>query len=217
MNPVIQNLQINSFRGLKGLNLSDLGWVNILVGKNNSGKTTILEAISIACNPLDPFQWIGTSERRINIGRTANLGRTVTASRPSLESIKWLFPQENSNSEDRKIEINTTGDTDISVEAIITEVYGTSSDKNDNDEDSSAESDYAKSGIYLEIFSTAPFNGQINISEDRRDYSKTRTIENFQFWEDERFIQLQRSRDRVLFNHAIVYPSYSSSDVVLAF
>jgi predicted ATP-dependent endonuclease of OLD family len=82
MNPVIQNLQINSFRGLKRLNLSDLGWVNILVGKNNSGKTTILEAISIACNPLDPFQWIGTSERRLNIGRT------TTVLRPSLESIK---------------------------------------------------------------------------------------------------------------------------------
>ena len=224
MNPVIQNLQINSFRGLKGLNLSDLGWVNILVGKNNSGKTTILEAISIACNPLDPFQWIGTSERRMNIGRTANIGRTVTAPRPSLESIKWLFPQENSSSEDRKdqrkIEINTTGDTDISVEAIITEVYGIGSNKNDNsndEEDLSPESDYAKSGIYLDVFSTAPFNGQINIFEDRRDDSKTRTIENFQFWEDERIIQPHRSRDRVLFNHAIVYPSYSSSDVVLAF
>ena len=222
MNPVIQNLQINSFRGLKGLNLSELGWVNILVGKNNSGKTTILEAISIACNPLDPFQWIGTSERRMNIGRTANIARTVTASRPSLESIKWLFPQENSNSEDReyqrKIEINTTGDTDISVEAIITEIYGTGSDKNDNDdEDLSAESDYAKYGIDLDIFSTSPFDGQINIFEDQRDYSKTQTTENFQFWENERFIQPHRSQDRVLFNHAIVYPSYSSSDVVLAF
>jgi predicted ATP-dependent endonuclease of OLD family len=213
MNPVIQNLQINSFRGLTGLNLADLGWVNILVGKNNSGKTTILEAISIACNPLDPFQWIGTSERRLNIGRTP------MALRPSLESIKWLFPQEDSNLEDRKIEINTTGDNDISVEAIITEVYGTGSSKSDNtdDEDLSAESDYAKSGIYLDIFSTPPFNGQINIFEDRGDSSKTRTTEKFQFWEDERFVQPQISRDRVLFNHAIVYPSYSSSDVVLAF
>jgi AAA15 family ATPase/GTPase len=217
MNPVIQNLQINSFRGLKGLNLSDLGWVNILVGKNNSGKTTILEAISIACNPLDPFQWIGTSERRLNIGRTP------TALRPSLESIKWLFPQENSNSEERKyqrkIEINTTGDKDISVEAIITEIYGTGSDKSDNtdDEDLSVEAEYAKSGIDLDVFSTAPFDGQINIFDYRVDSSRTRTIENFQFWEDERFVQPQRSRDRALFNHAIVYPAYSSSDVVLAF
>jgi AAA15 family ATPase/GTPase len=217
MNPVIQNLQINSFRGLKGLNLSDLGWVNILVGKNNSGKTTILEAISIACNPLDPFQWIGTSERRLNIGRTA------TTLRPSLESIKWLFPQENSNLEDRKyqrkIEINTNGDADISVEAIITEIHGTGADKSDNtdDEDLSAESDYVKSGIYLDVFSTAPFNDQLNLFDDQKDSSETRTIANFQFWEDERFVQPQISRDRVLFNHAIVYPSYSSSDVLIAF
>jgi AAA15 family ATPase/GTPase len=217
MNPVIQNLQINSFRGLKGLNLSDLGWVNILVGKNNSGKTTILEAISIACNPLDPFQWIGTSERRLNIGRTP------IALRPSLESIKWLFPQEDSNLEDRKyqrkIEINTTGDTDVSVEAIITEIYGIGADKSENadEEDLSVESEYARSGIELDVFSTAPFDPQTNIFEDRANPSGTRTIENFQFWEDERFIQSKRSRDRALLNHAIVYPSYSSSDVVLAF
>jgi AAA15 family ATPase/GTPase len=49
--PIIENLQINRFRGIRDLNLAGLGWVNILVGKNNSGKTTILEAISIACNP----------------------------------------------------------------------------------------------------------------------------------------------------------------------
>jgi predicted ATP-dependent endonuclease of OLD family len=96
MNPVIQNLQINSFRGLKGLNLSELGSVNILVGKNNSEKTTILEAISIACNPLDPVQWVGTSKRRLDFGR-----RSV-ALNPSLESIKWLFPQENSDLNDRQ-------------------------------------------------------------------------------------------------------------------
>ena len=118
MNPVIQNLQINSFRGLKGLNLSDLGWVNILVGKNNSGKTTILEAISIVCNPLDPFQWIGTSERRLNIGRAP------TALRPSLESIKWLFPQESDDLNARQqyqgeIEISASGSINISVLATI--------------------------------------------------------------------------------------------------
>jgi AAA15 family ATPase/GTPase len=218
MNPVIQNLQINSFRGLKGLNLSDLGWVNILVGKNNSGKTTILEAISIACNPLDPLQWIGTSERRLNIGRTP------IALRPSLESIKWLFPQENSNLEERKyqrrIEINTTGDPDISVEAIITEIYGVGTDKSDNnadEEELSVESKYAKSGIDLDVFSTAPFDRQTNIFDDLANHNRNRTIENFQFWEDERFIQSKRSRERALLNHAIVYPSYSSSDVVLAF
>jgi AAA15 family ATPase/GTPase len=191
MNPVIQNLQINSFRGLKGLNLSDLGWVNILVGKNNSGKTTILEAISIVCNPLDPFQWIGTSERRLNIGRAP------TVLRPSLESIKWLFPQESNDLNARQqyqgeIEINASGSINSSVLAWISEIYSIGTEKADsaNEEDPSIEAEdvntleteYARSGIELEVLSTAPFDDQPKLF----DYE---IEETFQFWEDERFVQ----------------------------
>ncbi|WP_373542307.1 ATP/GTP-binding protein [Chamaesiphon sp.] len=216
MNPVIQNLQINSFRGLKGLNLSDLGLVNILVGKNNSGKTTILEAISIACNPLDPFQWIGTSERRLNIGRTP------TALRPSLESIKWLFPQEDSNLEERQyqgeIEIGVSGQKTISVRSTISEIYGIGAIKKDDiEEDISisediniSEAEFARSGVELEIRATAP-------SDDNQPNLFDYEIEDmFQFWEDERFIQRKRVRVKALLNHIMVYPSYSSSDILLA-
>jgi AAA15 family ATPase/GTPase len=217
MNPVIQNLQINSFRGLKGLNLSDLGWVNILVGKNNSGKTTILEAISIACNPLDPFQWVSTSERRLNIGKTP------TTLRPSLESIKWLFPKDNSDLEDRayqgEIQIEASGRKTISVKATISEIYGIGSIKADGIEDedistiesqNTSEAEFARSGVELEVRATAP-------SDDAKpnlfDYE---VEETFQFWEDERFIQRKRFREQVLLNHVTVYPSYSSSDIILA-
>jgi AAA15 family ATPase/GTPase len=221
MNPVIQNLQINSFRGLTKLNLADLGWVNILVGENNSGKTTILEAVSIACNPLDPFQWIGTSERRLNIGRTP------TAIRPSLESIKWLFPQENSNlgagEYQGEIEINLSGDIDISVLATITEFYsiGISMDEEDSHTESedinSIETEYTRSGLELEILSTAPSNGQLYLFNEKENPEKIEELgEVFLFWEDERFVQRKRSRSKPLMNHVIVYPSYSSSDVILA-
>jgi AAA15 family ATPase/GTPase len=218
MNPVIQNLQINSFRGLKGLNLSELGSVNILVGKNNSGKTTILEAISIACNPLDPVQWVGTSKRRLDFGR-----RSV-ALNPSLESIKWLFPQENSDLNDRQyqgeIEINVSGKATISVIATISEIYGLGSVKNDviEEEDTSSESedvdisqtDYERSGVELEVLITE----QIDNESDTFDSKSQDTI--FQFWEDERFVQQKRLRGKAFINHVTVYPSYSSSDIVLA-
>jgi AAA domain, putative AbiEii toxin, Type IV TA system len=213
MNPVIQNLQINSFRGLTGLKLSDLGWVNILVGENNSGKTTILEAVSIACNPLDPFQWIGTSERRLNIGRTP------TATRPSLESIKWLFPQENSNlgtgEYQGEIEINLSGGIDISVLATISEISSTGirideeDSQNEAEDLSGLETEYTRSGLELEVLSTAP-------SDDRPTLFNYETQETFQFWDDERFVQRKRLRGKALLSHVIVYPSYSSSDVILA-
>lgn len=53
MGKPIGNLKICAFRQLKNVSLQQLGRVNLLVGVNNSGKTTVLEAISTYCRPLD--------------------------------------------------------------------------------------------------------------------------------------------------------------------
>ncbi|MFO0762561.1 MAG: AAA family ATPase [Byssovorax sp.] len=42
------SIEIENFRGFSKLKLSDLGRVNLVVGKNNTGKTSLLEAIAIA-------------------------------------------------------------------------------------------------------------------------------------------------------------------------
>jgi len=47
MTLLLNNLEIDGFRGLNELNLKQLGRVNLLVGKNNSGKTRVLEALRI--------------------------------------------------------------------------------------------------------------------------------------------------------------------------
>ena len=44
-------LNIRNFRGVKDLELNDLSTINIIVGDNNSGKTSLLEAISLLENP----------------------------------------------------------------------------------------------------------------------------------------------------------------------
>ena len=44
----LDSVSINGFRGLKDLRLDGLGLINVVVGKNNSGKTSVLEAISIS-------------------------------------------------------------------------------------------------------------------------------------------------------------------------
>ena len=49
----IRSISISNFRGLDRFRISGLGRVNLLVGKNNTGKTTVLEALRIACSP-DP-------------------------------------------------------------------------------------------------------------------------------------------------------------------
>lgn len=43
----IKSIEINGFRGIKKLTVSDLSKINLVVGDNNSGKTTFLEAIQL--------------------------------------------------------------------------------------------------------------------------------------------------------------------------
>ena len=42
---MIHSVEIEGYRGLKRLTMSGLGRVNLLVGTNNSGKTSVLEAL----------------------------------------------------------------------------------------------------------------------------------------------------------------------------
>jgi energy-coupling factor transporter ATP-binding protein EcfA2 len=44
---MIKNLSIENFRGFQSFRMKELGRVNLIVGANNCGKTTVLEAINI--------------------------------------------------------------------------------------------------------------------------------------------------------------------------
>ncbi len=48
---MLTQLNFENFRGFKFLNLEGLQRVNLIVGKNNSGKTSLLEGITILLNP----------------------------------------------------------------------------------------------------------------------------------------------------------------------
>jgi len=50
---MLKTLKIENFRGFKSFELQQLGRVNLLVGVNNSGKTSILEAIQLLCSPAN--------------------------------------------------------------------------------------------------------------------------------------------------------------------
>ncbi|SNY90118.1 ATPase/GTPase, AAA15 family [Cohaesibacter sp. ES.047] len=49
----VSELDISTFRGVKGLKLKDLSRFNLLVGRNNSGKTSILEALAFVLSRGD--------------------------------------------------------------------------------------------------------------------------------------------------------------------
>ncbi|MGD1863598.1 MAG: ATP/GTP-binding protein [Phormidesmis sp.] len=82
--PALESLFIEKFRGLQDLQLNELGRINLMVGTNNSGKTSVLEALSIYSDPLNLREWWETSNSRIQEPR---------ATRSSVsDAIKWLFP-----------------------------------------------------------------------------------------------------------------------------
>ena len=81
----LKSIFFEKFRGLQGLKLEDLGRINLLVGINNSGKTSVLEGLSVYCNPVDLREWWLTSSQR---EREDRFTRTSV-----IDSLRWLFPQ----------------------------------------------------------------------------------------------------------------------------
>lgn len=61
---MIRELQLQNFRGFPQYKLASLGRVNLLVGTNNSGKTSLLEAVELLLAHGDPRTiWISLSRR----------------------------------------------------------------------------------------------------------------------------------------------------------
>lgn len=80
----IKDFVIHSFRGLRNLNMETLGQINLLVGDNNSGKTSVLEALYIYCDSCNWRKWYDVALQR---------EQTATMRSPLIDRIEWLFPQ----------------------------------------------------------------------------------------------------------------------------
>ena len=64
------NLTIEGFRGIRELTIPQLGRVNLITGKNNTGKSTVLEALRIFASNASPTMILGTiSSREIAVKR----------------------------------------------------------------------------------------------------------------------------------------------------
>lgn len=57
MNLMIRNINIKAFKGIKDIQISECGRINAFVGKNNSGKSSILHAIEMASLALKTNDW----------------------------------------------------------------------------------------------------------------------------------------------------------------
>lgn len=78
--PRFSAIEIKAFRGMQSVRLDGLSRVNIFVGRNNAGKTSVLEAIAACCHPVNGEAWLEMVRRR--------------GSRQTFEEqFAWLFPR----------------------------------------------------------------------------------------------------------------------------
>lgn len=165
----LENFTIHQFRGLRELSLSGLGQINLLAGPNNCGKTTVLEAVSVYCRPMDPLEWLNTAWRR-----------EIKSSRfPLSDALKWLFPQTNNPNAELY-----TGETRISASGSypVIESKATYSEFLSTDAESE---DSTRKGADLTLI--------IRTSQQTIPHENFQIRETFQIWEDERFISRKRS------------------------
>lgn len=100
-----QGFHINAFRGLSNVSLKDCTAVNLLVGDNNSGKTSVLEAMVLVGDPFSPDQWRLATQVRGPWPLVDPPIKGVSAKR--LETVEWMFPS--LGREHREISIDIRG------------------------------------------------------------------------------------------------------------
>lgn len=93
----IENLKICSYRGIENLEINDLGAVNIIVGDNNVGKTSVLEAIQLLCAP-NKYNLIQVARQREKYKLRISMGL--------VDALRYLFKNNHANYEDLEMEIS---------------------------------------------------------------------------------------------------------------
>ena len=83
----IKNLKIDSYRGVKNLELNNLADINVLTGDNNTGKTSILEVLRSLNSPTEIESWHSSLRMPEAVLNSNNLS--------FFESTKMLFNIEN--------------------------------------------------------------------------------------------------------------------------
>lgn len=86
----LQSVHVEGFRGIEGLKLNGLEHFNVLIGGNNSGKTSFLEAIAVLLSGPSVDGWYRVARER-ELRSVGHNPDHLTI----LETISWMFPLQN--------------------------------------------------------------------------------------------------------------------------
>ena len=68
---ILKNLHVDCYRGICDLSLEDFNHVNILVGDNNAGKTSVMEMICALRSPFSISVWNEIALKKSDFNRGA--------------------------------------------------------------------------------------------------------------------------------------------------
>jgi hypothetical protein len=108
------DVQAEHYRAIDGVHLKQLGRVNLLVGVNNAGKTSLLEAVYLLASQADPRALLEILRRRTRVDPNLNPAWAVDQM-PELAAVRGRF--------------DTRHDNDVSVNIVAKDTSG------DSDED----------------------------------------------------------------------------------
>ncbi len=94
MTPItLSSFEIHGFRAFEHLKLEKLGMVNLFTGKNNVGKTSLLEALWVYANQGSPWILWSLLEGRDEGGSLPTQLRSITDDEleNQIASVRYLF------------------------------------------------------------------------------------------------------------------------------
>lgn len=123
---VYDDIHITAFRGLRDVSLTECRDVNLLVGGNDSGKTSVLEAILLLSDPLLSDHWTAPIELR---GTWPLMDRWRLGVRNrKLNAVEWLFPHQDGISSELSLKISSDRPLN-GLDATMTRISGEPPDK----------------------------------------------------------------------------------------
>lgn len=155
----VENFHIDSFRGIKAFDAQSLNHVNLIVGDNNCGKTSLLEALLMLRSPASVVNALRVARQR----EMAYAYNRASA----FDSFLSLFPQYKKSSPEREIKLHAV----YRGSPVTYHMYGEQT-RILLDEQDVKQSVFANGRKYYEGEATA-FKGQIDWAVDDNNYHET--------------------------------------------
>ncbi|MEQ8467374.1 AAA family ATPase [Coleofasciculus sp. E1-EBD-02] len=163
---MLRDLTIQNYRCFKNFHIDGLAQVNLLVGMNNCGKTTFLEAIYLITNHGNPIYLFGVMVNRGEVNR----GDLNTSPNSGLLKKNYKYPiyrlfHDNQTTEEKRIIIQSNSNKKIIIQ--LTEVDNAQySSINPNIDESELDLETELSRKYLKILYGSKTSNSFPISND---------------------------------------------------